>query len=320
MKGLIENKLREELRKRGRAYRTEESYVGWYLRFVRFHKMRHPKMMGVQEVEDFLTHLAMEREVAASTQGQALHALLFLYQKVLDIDLQGIEAVRAKRPQQLPVVLSQDEMKGLLEEVPEGVPFCLISLLYGCGFRVSEGLRLRVKDVDFGNGTIWVRGGKGGKDRCVTMPKRLQNRLLRQVERARLQYEEDVDNGGSRVYVRPSVDVKFQGEPSRSWEWFWVFPAARKSIDPRDQLEKRHHLLEGAVSKWLKIAVKKAAIPKKVTAHTLRHSYATHLLQKGVDLRTIQEALGHSSVKTTEIYTHVVHAMAGKAGSPLDDL
>lgn len=176
MKGLIESKLREELRKRGRAYRTEETYVGWYLRFVRFHQLRHPESMGVAEVEAFLIYLAMEREVAASTQGQAFHALLFLYKEVLGIELQGIQAVQAKRPQRLPVVLSQGEVKALLAVVPEGVPICLLSLLYGCGLRVSEGLRLRVKDADFANGLIWVRNGKGGKDRCVTLPERLLSR------------------------------------------------------------------------------------------------------------------------------------------------
>ncbi|WP_411825460.1 integron integrase [Luteolibacter sp. AS25] len=309
-----------EIRRRGLAKRTEDTYVGWYKRFVKFHGMRHPDMLGSRDVEYFLSYLAMEREVAASTQGQALNALVFLFDKVLGKPLEGINAVRAKKPRKLPVVLSKEEVKGLLGEIPEGVPRSLIGLLYGCGLRVTEGLRLRVKDLDFSNGVVWVRDGKGGKDRCVALPARLREALQRQVARARIFHEEDEAEGGSRVYVEKALDVKYGGKPSRSWEWYWVFPTLKRALDPRDGELKRHHLLEGAVSQWLTAAVRRAGIAKKVSAHTLRHSYATHLLQNGTDLRTIQEALGHSSVKTTEVYTHVLHAMAGKAKSPLDEL
>ncbi|GAA5484665.1 tyrosine recombinase XerD [Haloferula sargassicola] len=245
---------------------------------------------------------------------------MFLFREVLKQPFEGVEAVRARRPHRLPVVLDREEVRHLLAVVPEGTPRCLVGLLYGCGLRVSEGLRLRVKDVDFGNGLVWVRQAKGKKDRCIAMPKRLADGLRRQVARARLMYEEDRSSGGSRVHVDESLDRRYGGKLSRSWEWYWVFPTAQRAEDPRDGDLKRHHLLEGAVSQWLSKAVKRAGIAKKVSAHTLRHSFATHLLQKGTNLRAIQEALGHSSVKTTEIYTHVVHAMEGRAASPLDDL
>ncbi len=318
--GGVERELRAAIRRRGLAYRTEAGYVSWYRRFIRFHGLRHPREMGKGEVEAFLTHLAMERRVAASTQSQAFNAIMFLYRTVLKMPLEGVDAVRAKQPRRLPVVLSREETAKLLGEVPGGTPRCLVGLLYGCGLRVSEGLRLRVKDVDFDNGLVWIRQGKGAKDRCVSMPKRLAESLKLQVRRARLLFDEDEAEGGARVFVEPALDRRYGGRLSRSWEWFWVFAAAGRAVDPRDGETKRHHVLEGAVSQWLRKAVKGAGITKKVSAHTLRHSYATHLLQKGVDLRSIQEALGHASVKTTEIYTHVVHAMSGRTGSPLDDL
>lgn len=219
-------------------------------------------------------------------------------------------------------------MRRLFDNSKPGLPQLVLSLLYGCGLRVSEGLRLRVKDVDFENSCLWVRNGKGGKDRCLALPESIRGDLERQVSKARIQYEEDVAvYGESRVYVESALDRKGGGRFSRSWEWFWVFPSAARGVDPRDRenpgssdvpLLKRHHILEGAVSKWLKSAVKSAGIEKRVTAHVLKHSYATHLLQAGVDLRSIQELLGHANVKTTEVYTHVVKAMQGQVKSPLD--
>jgi len=228
--------------------------------------------------------------------------------------------MRAKEKKRLPVVLSVDEVRRLLAQVPEGTPRTLVGLLYGCGLRVNEALRLRIKDADFENRLVWVREGKGGKDRSLSMPGRLAAALERQVAGARLLFDQDVESGGARVWVEPSLDRKHGHGLSKSWPWFWVFPAAARSVDPRDGLQKRHHLLEAAVSRWISGAVQRAGIEKKVSAHTLRHSYATHLLMKGIDLRTVQEALGHSSVKTTEVYTHVIHALSGRAGSPLDDL
>lgn len=317
----LEIQIRTVIKRRGLAYRTEESYVSWYKRYVKFHDLKHPADLGAEGVEKFLNYLAIERGVAAGTQNQAFNALLFLYREVLRVELRGVNAKRAKVKKTLPVVLSRDEVRALFEHVRVGLPSLMLRLLYGCGLRVSEGLRLRVKDVDFENGCIWVRDGKGGKDRCLAMPESVRVELERQVTRARLVFDEDVETyGESRVYVAEALDRKVAGKYSRSWEWFWVFPTALRGVDPRDGEEKRHHMLEGAVSKWLKAAVVKAGISKRVTAHVLRHSFATHLLQSGVDLRSIQELLGHESVKTTEVYTHVVKAMAGKVVSPLDEL
>lgn len=322
MKGMrLEDQMKAAMRRLGMAHRTEKSYVSWYKRYVKFHGLRHPEELGEKGVEEFLNYLALEKNVAVGTQNQAFNALVFLYREVLKMELVGVNARRAKVKKKLPVVLSRDEIRRLFEHVRVGLPSLMLRLLYGCGLRVSEGLRLRVKDVDFENDCVWVRDGKGGKDRCVSMPENLKSELERQVARARLIFEEDVENyGESRVYVDEALDRKGQGRYSRSWEWFWVFPTALRGVDPRDGEDKRHHILEGAVSKWLKSAVGKAGIEKKVTAHVLRHSFATHLLQAGVDLRSIQELLGHESVKTTEVYTHVMKAMAGKVRSPLDDL
>ena len=321
MKGKLENEIRTAIRRRGMSYRTEETYVSWYKRFVRYHHIKHPKDLGNEEVEMFLNHLAAECNVAAGTQNQAFNALIFVYREVLKIELSGINARRAKVKKTLPVVLSRDEVRRLLDKTKSGTPLLMLSLLYGCGLRVSEGLRLRIKDVDFENNCIWIRDGKGGKDRCLTMPEEILDDLTRQVKKATLQWEEDIEEyRGSLVYVNESLDKKSGGKYSRSLEWFWVFPSAKRGTDPRDGEVKRHHLLSAAVSKWLKAAVAKADIPKKVSAHVLRHSFATHLLQGGVNLRSIQELLGHESVRTTEIYTHVIKAIEGKISSPLDDL
>lgn len=317
----IEDRIRGEIRMSGMSYRTEESYVSWYKRFVRFHNMKHPEQMGKEEVGAFLQHLALNRGVVVATQAQALNALVFLFCRVLGREREEYEFKRAKRGKRLPVVLSTGEVRSLLLASDEGMPRVVLGLLYGCGLRVSEGLRLRVKDVDFANKCVWVRGGKGDKDRCLTLPESLVDGLERQVERSRLFYAEDEVNGGARVYVERSLDVKTKGTFASSWEWYWVFASAKRGEDPREPgVKKRHHIVEGAVSRWIKKAMTKAGIEKRVTAHTLRHSYATHLLQNGADLRSIQEALGHSSVQTTEIYTHVVKAMAGKMRSPLDEL
>jgi integron integrase len=317
----IEEQIRVAIRRRGMAFRTECAYVSWYKRYVKFHGLRHPSELGRKGVEDFLNYLVGEKDVAAGTQNQAFNALLFLYREVLDIELEGVDAKRAKVKKKLPVVLSKDEIRRLLENTRVGLPSLMLRLLYGCGLRVSEGLRLRIKDVDLKNNCIWVRDGKGGKDRCVGMPENLREALERQVRQAQIIFDEDVEvHGESRVYVAEALDRKYAGKPSRSWEWFWVFPMMKRGVDPRDGEAKRHHILEGAVSKWLKAAVEKAGIERRITAHVLRHSYATHLLQSGVDLRSIQQLLGHENVTTTEIYTHVVKAMAGSVRSPLDDL
>ncbi len=320
-KSSIEQQIKTKMRRASMSYRTEESYVGWYKRFVKFHGLKHPSSMGAMEIEAFLNHLAVNRQVSGSTQNQALSALLFLYKEVLQIDIQGLDARRSKKPRRMPEVLSREEVREILDLLPAGTPKVLISLLYGCGLRVSEVLRLRRKDVDFSNMVIQVRQGKGRKDRSLTLPKKLKEPLIRQVKKAKLIYDDDVTSfGACEVFVEPALNRKSGHTFSQSWEWFWVFPSALRAADPRDGVQKRHHILEGAASKWIKQAVAKSSIAKRVSAHTFRHSYATHLLQSGVDLRSIQVALGHSSIKTTEIYTHVLHAIAGKTRSPLDDL
>lgn len=317
----IEDQIRTMIKRRGMSYKTEQSYVSWYKRYVIYHGLKHPSELGEAEVEKFLNHLAVDRKVAAGTQNQAFNALVFLYRDVLKKNLEGVNSRRAKMKKKLPVVLSRDEIRMLFENSKPGLPSLMLRLLYGCGLRISEGLRLRVKDVDFENDCVWVRDGKGGKDRCLSMPENLKDELRRQVNKARLQFEEDVETyGESRVYVNESMDNKAGGQLSRSWVWFWVFPTAQRGVDPRDGEGKRHHILEAAVSKWLKAATLKSGISKRVTAHVLRHSFATHLLQSGVDLRSIQELLGHANITTTEVYTHVIKAMTGKVKSPLDDL
>ena len=299
------------MRRRGLATRTEAGYVGWYRRYVKFHKMRHPEELGQAGVEEFMDHLAVTQGVAPGTQNQAFSALLFLYREVLGQEWVNFSAKRAKQRKVLPVVLSKDEVSEILSHLPSGTPRTVVSLLYGCGLRVTEALRLRVKDLDFPNRLIWVRQGKGGKDRSLRMPEALGKTLAHEVRRARLMFDEDEADGGARVYVEASLDRKYGGKLSASWEWYWVFPTFRRGIDPGDGESKRHHLLEGAVSKWLQKAVVKAKIEKKVTAHTFRHSYATHLCLAGSDLKSVQEALGHASVKTTEIYLQLVRAMKG---------
>ena len=298
---------------------TEESYVGWYLRFVRFHQLRHPKEMGAAEVEAFLTDLAVQRNVVAATQNQALNALVFLFKEVLDKPFEGVDAMRAKQSKRLPVVLSVDEMRKMLM-VMTGEEAVMGKLLYGCGLRVKECLRLRVKDVDLSGGKVEIRGGKNDKDRVLTMPKSLVGLLEVQLKRCRVIYEKDREEGVAGVYLPGAYDVK---NPSAgvSWPWFWLFPSGTLSADPRvGGLIRRHHAHEAKVSRALTLAVKSAGLEKKVTAHTLRHSFATHLVLRGVDIRSVQELLGHVDLRTTMIYVQLARAMRGEISSPLDDL
>ena len=316
--GGIERRMRETMRLRQMSYQTEETYVGWYKRYVKYHGMRHPGELGEREVEQFLIYLAAEGGVARATQNQALNALVFLYKRVLEQELGGVDALRAPERKRMPVVLTVEEVKRLLAAIPEreGV---LARLLYGCGLRVAEALALRVKDVDVMGGTLTVRGGKGDKDRIIGLPRSLSGELERQLAYARSLWEEDRAAGRAGVLM-PGAYERKHPKAGDAWEWFWVWPGREESTDPRTGAVRRHHLHEVRISRALTRAVGLVRLEKKVTAHTLRHSYATHLLLKGVDLRSIQELLGHSSVQTTEIYTHVVKAMQGKVGSPLDDL
>lgn len=315
----LEDQIREVLRFRHYSLRTEDCYVGWYRQFVKFHQLRHPREMGKAEIEAFLTHLAVNRRVAAPTQNQALNALAFLYREVLKQPFEGVDVMRAQESKRLPVVLSVDEIRKLLM-VMTGEEAVMGKLLYGCGLRVMECLRLRVKDVDLSGGKVEVRGGKGDKDRVLTMPKSVVGLLEAQLQRCRVIFEKDRQDGVAGVYLPGAYAVK-SPSAGESWPWFWLFPSGKLSGDPRSGgLERRHHAHEARVGRALAVAVEAAGLEKKVTAHTLRHSFATHLVLRGVDVRSVQELLGHADIRTTMIYVQLARAMRGEIGSPLDDL
>jgi integron integrase len=298
---------------------TEDAYVHWIRRFILFHDKRHPREMGRPEVEAFLSHLAVERDVAASTQNQALAALLFLYKVVLEQPLRGdIDASRAKRPERLPVVLTRDEVRAVLDQL-EGLHGLMARLLYGSGLRLMECLRLRVKDVDFGQRHIVVRDGKGQKDRVAPLPATLIEPLGMQVEKVRELHQRNLAEGFGQVYLPHSLAEKYPNA-DREIGWQWLFPAPRRSIDPRTGIHRRHHLAETALQKMVRGAVRRAQIVKPASCHTLRHSFATHLLEDGHDIRTVQELLGHKDVQTTMIYTHVLQQGPQGVRSPLDRL
>lgn len=309
--------MRERLRARHYSVRTEKAYLDWVRRFLRFHGMRHPRAMGAPEVEAFLTHLAVDGQVAAGTQNQALSALLFLYRHVLQEELPWLDnLVRAKRPQRVPTVLACAEVQALLAHM-DGVAWLLASLLYGSGLRLMEGLRLRVQDVDFARNEITVRNGKGGKDRRTVLPASLVEPLHRQIDRALLLHAADLEAGFGAVWLPHALARKLPNAP-REPGWQYVFPAVRRAMDPRSGIERRHHLDDGALSRAIKRAAQRAGLAKRVTAHTLRHSFATHLLEAGYDIRTVQELLGHEDVATTQIYTHVLNRGAHAVVSPID--
>ena len=306
-----------KLRANHYSLRTEAAYVGWILRFIRANRLRHPREMGGAEVEMFLTHLAVRGNVAASTQNQALSALLFLYRKVLGVDLPWMEnVVRAKRPRRLPTVLSAGEVRALLELMPAR-PRLLASLLYGTGMRLMEGLRLRVKDVDFERREIVVRDGKGGKDRRTMLPASLETGLREALAHALRLHAADLADGHGRVWLPHALARKYPNAAAEP-AWQYLFPADALSVDPRDGTKRRHHIGEEALSRHIKQAALRARLAKTVSAHTLRHSFATHLLESGYDIRTVQALLGHKDLATTQIYTHVLGRGAGAVRSPLD--
>lgn len=309
--------VRARMRRLGLALRSEQAYVGWIRRFILFNGKRHPREMGAREVEAFLTWLATRGHVAPSTQNQALAALLFLYREVLDSELPWMDEIqRAKRPRRLPVVLDRVEVSALLAQL-EGVTALMAGLLYGSGLRLLECLRLRVKDVDFARGEIVVRHGKGGKDRRTTLPESLVPDLRLQLEQAKRIHLRDLAAGHGSVWLPDALARKFPGA-SRQWMWQYVFPAAARSRDPVDGHMRRHHVDESTLQRAVKTAVQRAGISKPATCHTLRHSFATHLLEDGYDIRTVQELLGHKDVATTQIYTHVLGRGASGVCSPLD--
>jgi integron integrase len=309
--------VREAIRVRHYSLRTEQTYVGWIKRFILFHGKRHPRDMGGQEVQQFLSHLAVAGHVAASTQSQALSALLFLYQQVLKQDIGWLDdVVRAKKPHRVPVVLTQDEVKAVLAHL-SGTTWIMATLLYGAGLRLLECLRLRVKDVDFTYNQIVVRDGKGRKDRVTMLPQQIKAPLRRHLHDVQQLHAQDVQAGAGHVYLPYALERKYPNA-SREWIWQYVFPAARPSRDPRTGIIRRHHIHKLVLQRAVHAAVRKANIPKPASGHTLRHSFATHLLEAGYDIRTVQELLGHKDVSTTMIYTHVLNRGGRGVKSPAD--
>jgi integron integrase len=308
---------RRVLRLRHYSIRTEEAYVHWIRRFIRFSGGRHPREMGQQEVVAFLSHLAVDGNVAAATQNQALNALSFLYKRVLDRELGELGSIaRAKKPRKLPVVLSRSEAIELLARL-DGVHRLAAGLMYGAGLRLMETVRLRVKDLDLERRELLVRNGKGGRDRVTILPARLVSSLCDQLAMARALHRADLAEGFGSVFLPDALARKFHGA-EREWCWQYIFPAAIRSRDPRSGAMRRHHLGEGAVQRAVKQAVREAGLVKRASCHALRHSFATHLLESGYDIRTVQQLLGHRSVATTMIYTHVLNRGGLAVQSPLD--
>ncbi|MDP2785835.1 MAG: integron integrase [Sulfurimicrobium sp.] len=311
------DQVRGKIRLKHYSIRTEQAYVDWIKRFVLHFDKRHPRELGAAEVEQFLTHLAVHGKVAASTQNQAKSALLFLYKEVLAVELPWLDNVeRAKAPKRLPVVLNRDEVQAVLSRLA-GTHWLIASLLYGSGMRIMECLRLRVKDVDFKRREILIRDGKGFKDRVTMLPASLVATLEAHVAKVRMLHEDDLQQGFGAVYLPDALDRKYPNA-AREWAWQYVFPAAKLSTDPRSNETRRHHVQEQAVQRAVKQAVRDAGVVKLATPHTFRHSFATHLLEGGYDIRTVQELLGHSDVSTTMIYTHVLNRGGMGVRSPLD--
>lgn len=311
------DQVRERIRVKHYSIRTEETYLSWIRRFIYFHGKRHPREMGTREIEAFLTHLATERDVAASTQNQALSAILFLYKEVLEMELPWLEGVtRAKKPQRLPVVMTAEETRKVLVNL-EGQWSLIGRLLYGTGMRLMEGLRLRVKDVEFSRREIVVRSGKGDKDRITMLPVSLVSELQAQIAKAKKLHELDKADGYGEVWLPHALARKYPNA-AREFGWQYVFPSSNRAVDPHSGVVRRHHLNEKGLQRAVRQAAHEAGVMKPVSPHTLRHSFATHLLERGQDIRTIQELLGHSDVQTTMIYTHVLNRGGRGVLSPLD--
>jgi integron integrase len=311
------DQVREVIRRKHYSIRTEQAYCDWIKRFILFHRKRHPAEMAEPEITAFLTHLAANSNVAAATQNQALSALLFLYREVLRLEigwLQGVE--RAKKPSRLPVVLTRTEVREIVAQL-HGTMKLMAGLLYGSGLRLMECVRLRVKDVDLGYLTITVRDTKGGKDRVTMVPANLAQALQRHLLKRRAQHEQDLTDGFGNVHLPDALARKYPNA-KREWMWQYVFASSRLSLDPRSDEKQRHHIAESILQRAVKDAIRRAGVSKPATCHTLRHSFATHLLERGYDIRTVQELLGHKDVSTTMVYTHVLNRPGVGVKSPLD--
>jgi integron integrase len=311
------DQMRDRIRYKHYSLRTEKAYLFWVRRFIRFHSLRHPRSMGAPEIEHYLSHLANTKKISASTHKQALAAILFLYREVMGIDLPWMgEIGRPRTVQHVPVVLSREETAALLAGLPPAY-WLICALLYGAGLRLQECLTLRVKDVDFSRRVIYVRNGKGAKDRIVMLPAPAVSALHAQIDTSRRLWAQDRAAGIAGVELPFALERKL-GRAAESLSWHWLFPAAGLSLDPRTSIRRRHHQYPQTVARALRYATGRAGIDKRVTAHTLRHSFATHLLDSGVDIRRVQELLGHSDVSTTMIYTHVLGSSAAGLRSPME--
>ena len=310
-------RVREFIRSRGMAYSTEKTYIHWIKRYIRYHQYRHPADMGAAEVEGFLTHLVVQKNTAKATQDIAFNALMFMYKEFMKVELPDLNVVRSKKMPKIPVVFTHDEAKSVIAKLHE--PTRLVAeLMYGSGLRIMEALRLRVKDIDFGMGIITVRSGKGDKDRRTLLPKAIVDKLETQIQEVRSLHKYDTELGAGEVYMPNALARKYPYAAS-SLEWQFLFPADKTSRDPRSQIIRRHHLHDSTVRKLVRSAIKESNILKHASCHTFRHSFATRLLQNNYDIRTIQELMGHSDVKTTEIYTHVVGQGGQGVLSPMDE-
>lgn len=313
------DQVRDVIRKKHYSIRTEQAYVERVKRFVLFHNKRHPKYMGEKEISEYLSHLATEQKVAASTQNQALNAIVFLYKHVLRIELGDFGHIeRSKRPERLPTVMAKSEVSRVLAAM-SGTYGLMTKLIYGCGLRLMECVRLRIKDIDFERNQVIVRDGKGMKDRVTMLPEQLKPSLLEHLARVKVIHEQDIQKGLGEVYLPFALERKYPNA-AKEWGWQYVFPSERISKDHRSGKIRRHHLNESGLQRAVQSAARSAGLSKPVSPHTFRHSFATHLLESGYDIRTVQELLGHKDVSTTMIYTHVINKGGMGAESPLDML
>ena len=313
------DRLRQELRARHYSRRTEATYLNWVRRFIFFHKVRHPREMGEPEINAFLTHLAVDKKVSSSTQNQALSALLFLYRHVIGQEVGDLgEVIRARRPTRLPVVMTREEVKTVLDHL-SGDRWLMASLMYGAGLRLMECVRLRVQDIDAPRKEILVRNGKGAKDRITMLPESLKAPLHEHLARVQAIHEKDLTDGWGRVQLPEALERKYPNAAAE-WRWQWVFPQEKRWTNPKTREQGRHHIDASLIQKAMRDAVSRAGLVKHATCHTFRHSFATHLLESGYDIRTVQELLGHNDVKTTMIYTHVLNRGPSGVKSPMDGL